>query len=81
VPQNYGDAFMALAERQILERELAEPLRAASGLRNLIAHQYGVVDAGRIFDLASNDAEDLLSFCAGLARRTGAPRAASLTKG
>lgn len=68
VPQNYGDAFMALAERQILERDLAERLRAASGLRNLIAHQYGVVDAGRIFDLASNDVEDLLLLCRQLAQ-------------
>ncbi|HJR71301.1 MAG TPA: DUF86 domain-containing protein, partial [Gammaproteobacteria bacterium] len=59
VPQSYGDAFAALADRQILERELAHRLRAASGLRNLIAHQYGAVDAGRIFDLASHDVEDL----------------------
>ena len=68
VPQSYGDAFAALADRQILERELAHRLRAASGLRNLIAHQYGAVDAGRIFDLASNDVEDLLSFCQQLAQ-------------
>ncbi len=68
VPQNYGDAFMALAERQILERDLADRLRAASGLRNLIAHQYGVVDAGRIFDLASKDVEDLLLLCRQLAQ-------------
>jgi uncharacterized protein YutE (UPF0331/DUF86 family) len=41
VPQSYGDAFTVLADRHVLEHELAKRLRAASGLRNLIAHQYG----------------------------------------
>lgn len=70
VPQTYGDAFTALAERNILDAELGRRLRAASGLRNLIAHQYGAIDADRIFDLASSDVEDLLSFCRQLARHT-----------
>jgi uncharacterized protein YutE (UPF0331/DUF86 family) len=69
VPQSYGDAFAALADRHILEPDLAHRLRAASGLRNLIAHQYGAIDASRIFDLASNDVEDLLSFCQQLAQQ------------
>ena len=53
VPQSYGDAFATLADRHVLERELAHRLRAASGLRNLIAHQYGAVDAGRIPSITS----------------------------
>lgn len=69
VPQSYGDAFVTLADRHVLEKDLAQRLRAASGLRNLIAHQYGAVDAGRIFDLASNDVDDLLTFCQELAER------------
>ena len=69
VPETYGEAFLTLAERQILDHELASRLRAASGLRNLIAHQYGVVDFERIFALASNDIEDLLLFCRQIAQR------------
>lgn len=69
VPQSYGEAFMVLAEKDVIERGLAERLCAASGLRNLIAHQYGAVDADRIFALASNDLEDLLTFCRQIARR------------
>jgi uncharacterized protein YutE (UPF0331/DUF86 family) len=68
VPQSYGEAFTALADRGVLDQGLASRLRAASGLRNLIAHQYGAVDVGRIFELASNDTEDLLSFCRQLAQ-------------
>jgi uncharacterized protein YutE (UPF0331/DUF86 family) len=69
VPQSYGEAFAALADRDVLDRALAQRLRAASGLRNLIAHQYGAIDLRRIFDLASNDTVDLLSFCQQLAQQ------------
>jgi uncharacterized protein YutE (UPF0331/DUF86 family) len=71
VPQTYGEAFVVLADRQVIDHELAHRLRAASGLRNLIAHQYAAIDAGRIFELASNDIEDLLSFCQQLAQQAG----------
>jgi uncharacterized protein YutE (UPF0331/DUF86 family) len=69
VPQSYGEVFTILAERRILEPGLAHRLRAAAGLRNLIAHQYGVVDADRVFALASSELDDLLSLCEELARR------------
>ena len=44
-------------------------LATASGLRNLIAHQYGVLDWTRIHALASERLDDLLAFCDELARR------------
>ncbi len=69
VPQSYGEAFTVLADRHVLDRDLAVRLRAAAGLRNLIAHQYGVLDFDRIFALASSDLDDLLSFCQQLAQR------------
>jgi uncharacterized protein YutE (UPF0331/DUF86 family) len=36
-------------------------------LRNLIAHQYGAVDVGRLFAIASSKLDDLLAFCQQLA--------------
>lgn len=44
-------------------------LAAASGFRNLIAHQYGVLDWTRIHGLASERLDVLLAFCDELARR------------
>jgi uncharacterized protein YutE (UPF0331/DUF86 family) len=44
-------------------------LAAASGLRNLIAHQYGALDLARIHEIASSSLEDLLDFCEALARK------------
>jgi uncharacterized protein YutE (UPF0331/DUF86 family) len=69
VPQTHGEVFSALAARGVLEPDLASRLRSAAGLRNLIAHQYGVIDFRRVFAIAANDLGDLVSFCQQLARR------------
>jgi uncharacterized protein YutE (UPF0331/DUF86 family) len=69
VPQSYAEAFTILADRKVLDRDLALRLRAAAGLRNLIAHQYGVVNVDRIFAIASGDLDDLLAFCQQTAQR------------
>ena len=69
VPQTHGDVFAALAAHGVIDLALAERLRAAAGLRNLIAHQYAVIDFERVFAMAARDVDDLLVFCQELARR------------
>jgi len=45
-------------------------LVGAAGLRNLIAHQYGAVDWGRLHAIASSpELDDLEAFCAALAAK------------
>ena len=63
VPATYADVFRTLAERDVLEHDLAARMAAAAGLRNLIAHRYGALDWALIHDVASNHVEDLLRFC------------------
>ena len=63
VPATYAQVFRVLAERDVLEHDLAARMAAAAGLRNLIAHRYGALDWTRIHDVASNHIEDLLRFC------------------
>jgi uncharacterized protein YutE (UPF0331/DUF86 family) len=41
---------------------LAQRLRTAAGLRNLIAHQYAAIDVRRLFVIASADVDDLVRF-------------------
>lgn len=60
--------FLALASDGVLDAGLAQRLAAASGLRNLIAHQYGALDWARIYEIASSNFDDLLGFCEVLAR-------------
>lgn len=63
VPGTYADVFRVLAERNVLDRDLAARMAAAAGLRNLIAHRYAALDWARIHDAASHHIEDLLRFC------------------
>ena len=69
VPENYRDVFQSLGERDVMPRELAARLAAASGFRNLVAHQYGVLDWRRVHEIASVHVDDLLLFCEALAAR------------
>jgi uncharacterized protein YutE (UPF0331/DUF86 family) len=70
VPQSYAQAFLRLGDRGVVPAELAARLAAASGLRNLVAHRYGVLDWDRIHEIASTRLDDLLAFCEALARRS-----------
>jgi len=70
VPQRYGEIFRALADHGVIDRPLALRLVAATGLRNLVAHQYGAVDWARIHSTATSpDLDDLEAFCAALAAK------------
>jgi uncharacterized protein YutE (UPF0331/DUF86 family) len=63
VPGSYREIFLALAERGKVPRDLAERLASAAGFRNLVAHQYGVLDPVRVHAMASRELGDLLEFC------------------
>ena len=63
VPGTFAEVFRVLAERNVLDHDLAARMAAAAGLRNLIAHRYGALDWARIHDVASHRIEDLLRFC------------------
>jgi uncharacterized protein YutE (UPF0331/DUF86 family) len=71
VPASYADLFRHLGERDVVSPSLAARLAAASGFRNLVAHQYGVLDWRRVYLLASGYIGDLLAFCDALAKRAG----------
>jgi len=45
-----------------------ERLAAAAGLRNLIANRYAALNCQRLHAVATEDLDDLLVFCAALAR-------------
>jgi uncharacterized protein YutE (UPF0331/DUF86 family) len=69
MPGTYADAFAALGEHGVIPRELATRLAGAAAFRNLVAHQYGVLEGRRVYALATADLGDLDVFCAMLARR------------
>lgn len=69
VPTTYADVFHRLGERGVLSVELADRLAAASGFRNLIAHQYARLDWPRVYHIAAAHLDDLLAFADLLAAR------------
>lgn len=69
VPGSSREVFESLAEHGVLSPELAQRLAAAAGFRNLVAHQYGVLDAARVHEIATSGLDDLVELCAILAQR------------
>ena len=67
VPKTYAESFTVLAERQVLNVELAERMRAAAGLRNLLAHQYGTIDFDRLYGFVASRLGDLSNYCSAVA--------------
>jgi uncharacterized protein YutE (UPF0331/DUF86 family) len=62
VPEEYAQCFMVLAEANLISRPLAERLGAMARFRNLLVHLYWNVDYGQVYDILSNDLEDLEEF-------------------
>lgn len=48
-PDDYGSAFLLLAEVGVIGPELAARLRLAAGLRNLLVHAYLDIDPDRLW--------------------------------
>jgi uncharacterized protein YutE (UPF0331/DUF86 family) len=70
-PATYREIFLALAERGMIPRDLAGRLAAAAGFRNLVAHQYGVLDPARVHAIAAKELGDLIDFGALVSRAAG----------
>jgi uncharacterized protein YutE (UPF0331/DUF86 family) len=66
-PEDYGSAFVALAEMDVLNTDLADRLRLAAGLRNVLVHAYTDVDPERVWTHLSR-LEDLEAFAAAVER-------------
>jgi uncharacterized protein YutE (UPF0331/DUF86 family) len=69
MPGAYADVFTTLARHAVIPDALAARLAAAAAFRNLVAHQYGVLDWRRVYALATSELGDLDAFCGTLADR------------
>jgi uncharacterized protein YutE (UPF0331/DUF86 family) len=50
IPKEDVEAFILLANKDIISMELANRLRKAKGMRNIIAHEYGKIDNEIVFN-------------------------------
>lgn len=60
--QEYRQAIEALGQVGVLPAELASRLAPLAGLRNLLVHEYLVVEPARVYDLLVGGRADLRAF-------------------
>lgn len=48
-PEDYGDLFIILREKEILGEELEEKMVEMAGFRNVLAHEYSDIRSKRVF--------------------------------
>ena len=61
-PSTNRDLFGILVKNGWLPQNLASPLRAMVGFRNVLVHEYQVVDLAVVEDVVTNHLDDLLAF-------------------
>lgn len=62
------DAFLSLANENVLEPDTATALARAAGLRNVVAHGYAGVDLDLLYRSATDGLDDLEAFATQVAR-------------
>jgi uncharacterized protein YutE (UPF0331/DUF86 family) len=71
VPLSYPECFEVLGDEGILEKSLADSLRAMARFRNLLVHRYWDVDDQRVLQIARTQLGDLEQFLEVVGRITG----------
>lgn len=71
VPLSYPECFEVLGDEGILEKSLADSLRAMARFRNLLVHRYWDVDDQRVLQIARTQLGDLEQFLEAVGRITG----------
>ncbi len=58
VPEDDKNSFDILRQENIISEKLAEKLKDAKGMRNIIAHEYGKIDDELVFEAVTEQLEN-----------------------
>lgn len=58
IPEDDVDAFNILLDNKIVSSDLADKLKKAKGMRNIISHQYGEVDDKIVFESITQELDN-----------------------
>lgn len=58
IPEDDKGAFDTLSKGNIISEELAEKLKEAKGMRNILAHEYGKIDDEVVFESITEELEN-----------------------
>jgi len=62
-PPDYASSFINLVRIKLLTPEDAKSLSESTGLRNLLVHEYAVVEAQRVFDTIPQAIDEYTRYC------------------
>ena len=54
IPKNYSDCIILLINNKYLEDELGKRIQSMIGLRNLLVHEYGIIDVNMLYEYLDN---------------------------
>ena len=57
IPEEDKEAFDILKDENLISKELSEKLKEVKGMRNLIAHDYGIIDDEIVFESITQELE------------------------
>ncbi|MBM3700795.1 MAG: DUF86 domain-containing protein [Actinobacteria bacterium] len=60
--EEYADIIDKLGIKKIIPEEFAKRIRGMAGLRNLLVHEYGIINVEKIFYVLQNDIDDFQEF-------------------
>ena len=67
IPKNYSECIGFLKSNNYLEKELGERIMGMIGLRNLLVHEYGIIDVKRLFEYLDH-LEDIKDFAVSISK-------------
>lgn len=53
IPKNYSDCINFIINNNYLEKELGKRILSMVGLRNLLVHEYGIIDVKKLYEYLS----------------------------
>ena len=60
--EEYSDIIFKLAKRNIIPEDFAKKIKSMPGLRNLLVHEYGIINIEKIHDVLQNNLKDFEEF-------------------
>lgn len=60
IPKNYSECILLIVSNKYLDKDLGERIIQMVGLRNLLVHEYGIIDVQRLYEYLDhlNDIQD-----------------------
>ena len=61
-PKNYSECITILAANNYITKDLSNKLKRMTGLRNLLVHDYGIIDPAKLYEYLDhlNDINDFI---------------------